>query len=174
MLIHHFRPGLCFHFGVWVLAHSNVLCCTQVKLWHYLPNKWNGSVAEEMYRGPIFRALKRYRGDKPNYMVLEDNDPTGYKSNAAKGAKAEMGICPMDYPKHSPDLNPMDYFLWTEVQRRMASQPTPNKESLTAFKARLRRTAFAIPEHAIRKAVMGMRDRAKSVIDADGGDIPRD
>ena len=51
------------------------------------------------------------------YRILEDSDTTGYKSIAAKEATEESKIRPIPYPRYSPDLNPMDYFLWNEVQR---------------------------------------------------------
>ena len=134
-----------------------------MKLWHFLPKgKWNGSVAAETYRGPVHRALKTYRGQKRKYVVLEDNDPTGYKSRAAEEAKAELGICAMEYPKYSPDLNPMDYFLWSEVQRRMDKQSAPANKSQKAYKVRMRRTAFAIPRSVIQRAVAGIKARAQA------------
>lgn len=51
---------------------------------------------------------------------VKDNDPTGYKSRKATEVKDELGIRAMDFPRYSPDLNPMDFFLWEEVERRMA------------------------------------------------------
>ena len=153
---------------------AGIIDC-QVKLWHYLPGKtWNGAVAAETYRGPIHRALRRYRGEKKSYLVLEDNDPAGYKSNAAKTAKAELGIKPLEYPTYSPDLNPMDFFLWSEVARRMEKGRAPRAETVAQYKARLRRTAFSTPKEVVKKAVESIRERAKAVVKAGGGDIPRD
>lgn len=105
---------------------------------------------------------------------MEDNDPTGYKSNKAKDAKKALGMKPIEFPKYSPDLNPLDFFLWSEVERRLALQRTPAKETIEHFKARLRRTALAIPAPLITKAVKSIRDRARAVVAAKGGDIPRD
>ena len=67
----------------------------------------------------------------------------------------------------------MDFFLWSEVQRRMARQNPPRNESIAAYKLRMRRTAFIL-ESVIRKAVEAIRTRASAVVDAEGGDIPRD
>ncbi len=63
-----------------------------------------------MYRGPIKKILKSQRGEKKKYVVLEDNDPVGYKSNKAILAKKEIGIVALQFPRYSPDLNPLDYF----------------------------------------------------------------
>ena len=56
----------------------------------------------------------------------------------------------------------------------MALKKEPRHETVAGYKARLRRTALAISEAAIRKAVLSIRKRAQQVFDADGGDIPRD
>ena len=51
----------------------------------------------------------------------EDNDPIGYKSNAAKSAKAACGIKAHAFQLHSPDINPLDLSIWNEIERRMGS-----------------------------------------------------
>ena len=67
----------------------------KVRVWHYIDGPWSGSQAEAIYRNVIGPALKRNHGAKRRFTILEDNDPTGYKSNVAKAAKAELGIVPM-------------------------------------------------------------------------------
>ena len=133
----------------------------RVVVWHYLDGPWNGEAAAAMYRGTIRKALKRCRGEKCRYVVLEDNDPVGYKSNKAAQAKKDGNIVAMDFPRYSPDLNPLDYFLWQEVESRMEKNKPTRLESVEAFKARLRRTALAIPEAVIRKGVANLRKRVQ-------------
>ena len=128
---------------------AGIINC-KIKLRHYLPKRnWCGAAAESLYRGPVISALKKHVGAKKSYLVMEDNDPTGFKSNVAIKAKQELKIHTMDYPKHSPDLMPLDFFVWAEVDRRMALQSPPKNESAEQFKARLKRTALAIPESVI-------------------------
>ena len=146
----------------------------QIKLWHYLPKRWNGSVAECAYQGPIARALKHYRGVKPHYKVLEDNDPAGYKANKACDAKRGLSITTVDFPRYSPDLNPMDFFVRSEVERRMADGRVRGTETVAQHKARMRRTAMSIPSAVIKKAVESIKKRAAAIYANAGGDIPRD
>ena len=47
-------------------------------------------------------------GEKRRYVVLEDNDPVRYKSNKAARAKKDGNLVAMDFPRYSPDLNPLD------------------------------------------------------------------
>jgi len=38
------------------------------------------------------RVLRKNFPGRRSYTILEDNDPTGYKCNAAKAVKAELGL----------------------------------------------------------------------------------
>ena len=38
-----------------------------------------------------------------SFQILEDNDPTGYKSNQAISAKRDLKINPIEFPRYSPD-----------------------------------------------------------------------
>jgi hypothetical protein len=143
----------------------------RVRIWEYLPKKWNGATAAAVYRDTIIKALRKFRGKKDSYSILEDNDPSGYKSNKAIAAKKELGIRPVDFPPYSPDLQPLDFFLWAEVMRRMALANIKRVESKEVYMARLRRTAMAIPKPVIIKAMASMKKRAKMVADAKGGNI---
>ena len=99
-------------------------------MWHYLPKRWGGDVAEDVYRNVLAPALKRHRGEKRRYILLEDNDPTGLKASIAMAAKAAMKIQPIAFPTYSPDLNPLDYALWQEVENRMGRQQAPAGETI--------------------------------------------
>ena len=134
----------------------------RVAVWHYVDGTWNGDAAVAVYKGPVLKALKKNRGEKKSYIMVEDNDPVGYKSGKAVSAKGALNITAIQFPRYSPDLNPMDYFLWQEVGKRMAKNAPKRLESVQAFKARLRRTALAIPEAIVRKGVSNMKDRVKN------------
>ena len=71
-------------------------------------------------------------------------------------------------------MNPLDFFLWSEVERRMALHKPKVKETMAAFKARLRRVALSIACDVVKKAVTGMKKRAQAIYDAKGHDIEID
>ena len=127
-----------------------------------------------LYNKVIAPALATHHGKKRQYNILDDNDPTGHKSNVAKDDKADLKIIPIEFPTYSPDLNPCDFSLWEEVANRMAKQKAPNNDTLDGFKARLRRTALAIPKGVVEKMLGDMVSRTHAVYDSDGGHIPRD
>ncbi|CAK0851927.1 unnamed protein product, partial [Prorocentrum cordatum] len=141
----------------------------KVRVWHYLPTLWCADAACDFYAGVLAPALRRCRKGRRAFRILEDNDPTGYKSKKAVDCKRGLKITPIKFPKYSPDLNPLDYFLWAEVNRRMAEQSAPANESQSAYKARLRRVAMGIPKSVIRAAVAKMKTKAAEVVVAEGG-----
>ena len=117
----------------------------------------------------MVRDKKRHR----QWSVLEDNDPTGYKSSAGKDAKKKVGIDVFELPPRSPDLNVLDYSLWAEISRRLRKQerkfPCNKVESKSDFIKRLRKTAMGLPKSVVRKAVEDMQRRCKKIEEAKGG-----
>ena len=72
--------------GVKVLAgvgHGKVL------LWQFIESRWSGQVAADMYKGPVLKALQDAYPGKRCFTVLEDNDPSGFKSSKGVAAKSE-------------------------------------------------------------------------------------
>ena len=112
----------------------------------YLSGEWCGEAAAVAYRGPIKRALEAEYPGRRTYTILEDNDPSGFKSGPGRDAKRDAGIHVFEIPKRSPVLNVCDYFLWSAVNKRMRAQEKKfaegKRETRHAFLRRLRRTAF--------------------------------
>ena len=89
-------------------------------------------------------------------------------------AKTEVGIEAMRFPRYSPDLNPLDFYVWSEIERRVLASPVERVESAKQYKARLRRVAMALPGESLQKAVAAVRKRAAAVVAARGGYVHRD
>ena len=88
-------------------------------------------------------------------------------------AKEEMKLIPLRIPKRSPDLNVLDYAIWSEVERRMRNQeqhfPAGKTETREQFKIRLARTARNLSSSFISKSIQDMAVRCKKLFDAKGG-----
>ena len=146
----------------------------KVMLWEFIDGKkWCGELAEGMYRGPILESLQREYPGRKTFKLLEDNDPSGFKTRRTIAAKAELGIEVFEIPKRSPQLNVCDYALWTEVQKRMRRQEKrlrPSfRESRVAFMRRLRRTALRLPATFINSSMRKMKVHCERLRDAEGG-----
>ena len=147
----------------------------RVRLWHVLPKTWTGAAAAKFYEGPTLAALKRTWPGKRVFTVLEDNDPTGFKSKLGEAAKRKSKIKVFSIPKRSPDSNICDDALWAAVHRGMRSQdrkfPKSKRESRQEFLTRLRQTAMRLSRRSINKAIGDMRRRCQRLYAARGGHI---
>lgn len=148
----------------------------RVMMWHDVPDgRWNGGAAASMYTKPLKTALLDTWGQKRKFTVLEDNDPTGFKSSKGARAKADAGIKAFIIPKRSPDLSVCDYAIWKEVNVRMRKHelkwPAGKRETRNAYLCRLRRTASKLPADFINKSIGDMKRRCQRLYNAAGGFI---
>lgn len=145
----------------------------KVRLWHAIDGKWNAAKAGELYGGPLLKALKKAHPGRKRFTILEDNDPTGFRSKVGIEAKEAVGISVFRIPPRSPDLNVCDYALWRAVTAKMREEecnwPARKKESRTAYVERLRRTALGLPKEFVDKAIGNMALRCQRLYDAKGG-----
>ena len=83
---------------------------------------------------------------------------------------------PLSLPRHSPDLYPLDYTVWAEINRRMRKQESnwsaSKKETRAQYLRRLHRTAVTLPKECINKALGNLQHRCKKVVEARGGHFP--
>ena len=147
----------------------------KVLMWKYLEGPWGGKAAEDAYSGPVATALQTEYPGRRSFTVLEDNDPSGFKSGPGRAAKESAGIKSFDIPKRSPCLNVCDYFLWSAINRSMREQEKKfsktKRETRAAFLRRLRRTALSLPSEALNAAVGDMKRRCARLQSAAGRNI---
>ena len=96
------------------------------------------------------------------------------QESPGKAAKKACHMKAIDFPPYSPDLNPLDYFLWNDVLSRMDRNEPKQVEGKAAYAKRLRLTALRTSPVKVTKALEGMKVRIKQIWEADGGDIERD
>ena len=148
----------------------------RIRMWHVVEGKWNAREAVKMYaelRKTMAKAFPDHAArPSAKWVVLEDNDPTGYKSSAGVAKKQEEGMKVMELPPRSPDLNVLDYSLWHEINTRLRAQEAKfrknKKETKAEFLARLRHTARTLPPSVVTKAVQSMKKRCRLIKDAKG------
>jgi hypothetical protein len=126
-----------------------------------------------MYTGPVKAALQNALPREKKHLMLEDNDPTGFKSGLGETAKKAASIKAFVIPKRSPDLSVLDYAIWKFMTRRMHAQEhkfSPSKrETRAAYIERLRRAAMSIPKKSIGKAIANFQSRCELLYRARGG-----
>ena len=149
----------------------------KIRFWHVTEGRWNGKKAVAMY-SELKKAVSRAFPDRaarphPRWTILEDNDPSGYKSNIAIAEKRALRLDVMPLPRRSPDLNVLDYSLWAAIGKRLRQQeadfPAAYKESRPGFLKRLRKTALGLPVSVVRKSVQSMKRRCQHIRQSKGG-----
>ena len=157
---HKFNPGGQVH----ILAG---VCNDRIVLWEEIRGRWCASAAAAMYAGPIKQALEKHRPGKRSWLIMEDNDPAGFKSSLAREAKKKARMKTLDQPAYSPDLNPLDFSIWAAVSDK-ALKRTPVSKTVGDFKQKLRRVALRLPRQFVKKAVMNIREKAQAIFEAGG------
>ena len=141
------------------ISAKRVLAC------HVVNNKWNKHSASSMYKDVLGPALHKVYPGKRRFLVLEDNDPAGYKSILAKDTKQAMGVDVLELPKRSPDLNPLDYAFWSHVNDRLRSQEEKfggaYTETRSQFVKRLRRTILRTRPQVLGGMISNMKRRCE-------------
>ena len=84
----------------------------------------------------------------------------------------QLNVNVFEIPRRSPDLNPLDYGFWSEVNNRLRRQEAKFTaeftESRDAFIRRLRRTILGIPSSVLLPMVTNMKRRCEQLQSAHG------
>jgi len=166
------RPKV-FKVGGKTITISAGISAKKVVMWKEIKGKWTGEVAASTYKDVLKKALDQAEPRKSAHIILEDNDPTGWKSKKGIKAKEDAKLRVLELPPRSPDLNPCDYGLWKEVDKRMRNQEKKHdkdkKESRKEYTQRLARTAQRLPATFLTKLVGDMQRRCQRLFEAKGG-----
>ena len=108
--------------------------------------------------------LRRARGVKPSYRVIEDGDPVGYQSKRGRDGKRAAKIRAWKLPPRSPGLMPLDFTLWKAIEDRLFQQRVVGYESQQKFMRRLEKTARALPKSLTRRSLLSMRKRLLTIV----------
>ena len=104
--------------------------------------------------------------------ALAGNGPTGYRSGAGISATRACKIDVFKIPCRSPDLNPLDYSIWAEVNKRMRDQErnwTSKQEARDQYVARLKKTAQDLDQAFVNDAIGNLVVRCERLYQAQGG-----
>jgi AraC-like DNA-binding protein len=127
---------------------------------------------QEIYRRDILESVvlpwsQQHFGDQP-WTFQQDSAPSHRASNVQQWCMDHFPefISSKEWPPYSPDLNPMDYSVWSILEARACAT---SHRSLDALKATLTREWDKISEEEVRKIVENFRKRLSLCIKAKGG-----
>ena len=147
------------------------ICADKVLLWHVTPGQWTGDAAAAMYK-KLGAALRAQYPGRRRFTILEDNDPSGYKSNKGEAAKLAENIAPMNFPKRSSDLNPLDFNIWARINKAMRAQEKKFKparrENRVEYMRRLQKVATSLAARDLTKTIGSMKRKCAACVAARG------
>ena len=144
----------------------------KVLVWQTVEKKWSGARAAEMYTETILPALRKHYPGRSKFTILEDNDPTGNLSKKGVAAKQKGKMEVLQIPKRSPDLNVLDFAVWSRVEsllRKQERKMGDKRETTEEFEKRLDRTASNIPKEDIDNWIGDLHKRCQQLYEAKGG-----
>ena len=140
----------------------------RVIMWSIVEKTWNGTTAARMYKGPLVKALQKTWGKRRQYCIVEDGDRKGNQSGKGLAAKREVKVRAMTLPPRTPSWMPLDYAVWTAIEKAMDETAPHGTESKQEHLARLEKCARSLPRGFVRKVIARMKGNIQGTIDADG------
>ena len=107
----------------------------------------------------------------PDFVFQQDGAPshTARETVAFLKEKCPDFIAPGEWPPCSPDLNPIDYFVWSAMEEKVyRGDRIQNVEDL---KTRILQAWEEIPQSWISKAISKWRRRMEAIVQNGGGHI---
>ncbi len=116
----------------------------------------------------MLRDGKRFHGR--NLVFQQDSAPAHRMPQSLRMIKTftRKLITPKQWPSYSPDLNPLDYCVWSLLKRRVYAVPIVSRDHLIA---RIRACWKSIPQVEIDDAIRSWPHRLRDVARANGGHI---
>ena len=131
--------------------------------------KVNTNAYIETILTPALQAVKKHFKDKP-FIFQQDGAPSHTSKKTQKWCQDDFpGFWSKEvWPPSSPDLNPMDFCVWSVLE---ADACASSHVSVEALKSSLEKAWAKMPQETLRKAAEGFRGRLERVIQARGGHI---
>ena len=123
----------------------------------------------DILEGCLLLWAKQHFKDEP-WTLQQDSAPS-HGSKFTQSwilRKIPSFISKEDWPAQSPDLSPLDYSIWSILEKRVC--PTPH-QTLELLKAKLMKEWGAIPQEMLHAACDSFSDRLKAIVKNKGSYI---
>jgi hypothetical protein len=129
----------------------------------------NADVYQGLLRKHVVPWIKRTYPDG-NYVFQQDSAPAHTARTTQEFLTETMAEfwTPADWPPYSPDLNPLDFSVWSVLQQKV--QATPHT-SLAALRRSITREWNRMSPAYVRRTCRSFRRRLESVVAKNGGYI---
>ncbi|KAF2366663.1 hypothetical protein FHG87_002582 [Trinorchestia longiramus] len=138
-------------------------------VWFPRGYKLNDSVYKDFLVTKILPWVKKITRNA-NYVFQQDGTPAHTAKTVQELLRSNMNFWPKDFsPPQSPDLNPLDYSVWTHIERKACEV----RHNSVELKSSVNRSWATMRKDYIRKVCQGFRPCLSRVIAAEGGQIEK-
>ncbi|QQP55556.1 Putative transposable element [Caligus rogercresseyi] len=134
----------------------------------WIKGNLNASMYKHILAHQVFPALDATYG-QGNWVWTQDGAPSHTSDAVQKYIISKLsskGFWSKEmWPPSSPNLNPLDYFVWTHVEQRACATSHPNVDAL---KASVNKVWAAMNTNDIVNACKAFRSRIEACIKAEG------
>ena len=138
------------------------------RLYHKIACKINGAYYRDVLLSEhLLPAIKELSAND-FFIFQQDNAPAHRARETVELLKRETPdfISPLQWPPNSPDLNPVDYKIWSVMQERVYKTRI---RDVAHLRKRLVEEWAAFDNGIVERAVQQWRDRLRACIKAEGG-----
>ena len=125
--------------------------------------KINASTYKELVLEPVVKDVGQTMYNDGEFLFQQDGAPAHTARSTQEWLRSEIPgfLSKEEWPPSSPDLNPMDFGIWSILERNAWSKPHRNLESL---KKSLVREWDKIPQETLRISVESVPKRLRAVV----------
>lgn len=155
------KPASLMFLGV--VASTGEVC---KPIWFSEGFRLNSEDYIEVLRTKVIPWMREVAGNRP--FVFQQDSAPAHKAKRTKTFLKQEGIdfwSPKQWPPNSPDSNPLDYAVWSHVQRKACQTRAPN---LQILRRRVSAAWRALSQEEIRAFCMRFRSRLQKVVAARG------
>lgn len=117
---------------------------------------------------PLFADIRALCGNNWTWQQDGATSHTAAHTVAFLTENSPAFIEPTMWPPNSPDLNPLDYFLWGALVEKVYASPISD---LPELKDRITQAAAEISQRSLQRAVAQWRARLRAVVANKGGQV---
>ena len=135
--------------------------------------KVNGAYYREKLLASMIPEMDRLTGNQP-YVFMQDGARTHTANETVRFLNQQRYLTllqPNMWPPNSPDLNPVDYCVWSALEQNVYRGRT--FENTTELKETILQEWEALPQAVINNAIDGLRSRVRLVIAENGQHIEK-
>eukprot|EP00800_Vazella_pourtalesii_P015855 TRINITY_DN4383_c0_g1_i5.p1 TRINITY_DN4383_c0_g1~~TRINITY_DN4383_c0_g1_i5.p1 ORF type:complete len:293 (-),score=7.56 TRINITY_DN4383_c0_g1_i5:556-1434(-) len=132
--------------------------------------KINSAIYQKLILDPVVKDLSSSMFNKEPFLFQQDGAPAHTSNISQSWLRKNIPdfISKEEWPPSSPDLNPMDFSIWSILETKACEK---SHSSVEALKKSLLREWVKIPQDTLRAAVEAFPERLKKVVGVKGGYI---